>query len=146
MDTVIYAADAINKFKGDTISNFGSEDKINVTAAIGKQLQFEAAASNKVASVADGKFYTANIDKAASAIVLGADIIKNGDATGILNGTNASAAASAKSLLVVTSNDNKSLVYSIINGGDTTLTTGEVALVAVVDNTALTLNNFITQA
>ncbi|MDD0847075.1 DUF4214 domain-containing protein, partial [Campylobacter sp. 50012-21] len=145
-DTVKYLAAGVTAFKGDTITNFGSEDKIDLKTAINKTLSLQALNATKGNNLADGKFYTASIsDKTAEQIVADKNlIIADGASSGILNGSSASAASNAKSLLVVTSSDNKSLVYSILSGGDTTLTAGEVGLVAVVDNNALALSNFIT--
>ena len=134
-DTVIYAADAINKFKGDTISNFGSEDKINLVAsAIGAVTDDATATTTGNSTFTTGKAYTVDFSatKAATEIVFD-DLFAARD-----KAFSTTIASNAKGIIIAKGNDNKSAIYAVKDGGNTTIVSDEVKLVAIVDNTTLT--------
>ncbi|MCI7447362.1 DUF4214 domain-containing protein [Campylobacter sp.] len=142
-DTLVHLATTLTGLKGDTITNFKSQDKIDLKALqLGASLTTKAATADGHVNFEDGSLYTVAINKEAASIAVNTDIVASGK---VFNEASSGVAANAKGLLVVKTTEtsgNKWQVYAIKNNGDTTLATSEVKLVATLDGD-FTASNYV---
>ena len=145
-DVVKYAHTALTGFKADTITNFGTEDKINLKAL---GLATLTDASSKVtdksgdATIETGKIYQVEITdwttpgsgKAAATIAVD-DLF--GASSKVFNTT---ADTGVSALVVAKGNDNAYAIFAVKSNDGTITTASEVTLIATVDG-AFTASNY----
>ncbi|MDO2408149.1 hypothetical protein, partial [Campylobacter magnus] len=142
-DTLVHLATTLTGLKGDTITNFKSQDKIDLKALqLGASLTTKAATADGHVKFENGSLYTVAINKAAASIAVNTDIVA---ASKVFDEGAGGVTANAKGLLVVKTTEtsgNKWQVYAIKNDGNTTLATSEVKLVATLDGD-FTASNYV---
>ncbi|MDO2408446.1 beta strand repeat-containing protein, partial [Campylobacter magnus] len=145
-DVVKYAHAALTGFKADTITNFGTEDKINLKALGLAALADESSSVTNAtgnAKIATGKIYQVEIadwTKASggkTAATITADNLFG--ASNKVFSTTADGAVSA--LVVAKGNDNAYAIFAVKSDDGTIATASEVALIATVDG-AFTTSNY----
>ncbi|MDD0845911.1 DUF4214 domain-containing protein [Campylobacter sp. 50012-21] len=138
-DVVKYAHAALTGFKADTITNFGTEDKIDIKALSLGTLSAKTA-SGTTQTFENGGVYQATISGKNADNIAFADVFA---ASSTLFGT--TVAKNAAGVVVAKGQDDKYAILAVKNNDNTTLVSSEVGIIAVVDN-EVAATNFITIA
>nr|WP_321432762.1 DUF4214 domain-containing protein [uncultured Campylobacter sp.] len=139
VDTVVYGLASIANAKVNVIEEFEkANDKIDLKAlSLGNNLTDETVSSAAATAFTGSKVYNVGAISKAAASIAFADVFaaqKPFKTTG--------ASESAKGLVVAKGNDDKYAIFAVVNGNDTSITEGEVKLIATVD-AEVAASNFI---
>ena len=142
-DIVKYAATTLTGFKGDTITNFGSEDKIDLKTTAAALTPLKTISGDQTIAGTNNEFsgdkvYAVTVNKKAEAVAWN-DIFGSGKAFK----TDSAVSNKAGIVVVKTTEDDKSNLYKIYlvnNGSDAAITSSEVQHLATVDSEVKAVN------